>query len=651
MSLLKLSMHRDDLEARNARTPERLPALWARLGDFDRAEALARSISDPKRRADAVYELVVPLVRDGQVDRAERIAAEAVDEARFPIVGQCLVTEVAAAGDLPRAMAMAEAIGNASWRSRALLTLPAPRPLTDVASMLAAADEIADDDARTNTRYFVARRLIEQGEAARAVAVAENFDHRLRVNVIERAARRLRDDGDPEGAADLLASAGPAAQEVVFRLELEDLARADLELAKEKVFGLGSGRRGQSVCDLVELAVGQGCVDFAESLLDFLPPVDGKRELLLALEEAAAQDGYERAMGILAKKFEESSAYFGPETRAAALTAIAEGMLKSGDTTTAKNVAVRAESVARSLDDADRYERSFRCVIDFVVATHDVPTAERLARILLASTVDRHDFTGIAVLLAESGDGELAERVVFRLERAEALTEAAIPLLRRLRTAGAEEKVRGIVREFEARVAGRHLQGNRLVDFYCAAGLPDQALRLAWTMGKAQQRDRAYEAVVRELCAVGQVKSAVEVVRSQFGDGEAASRLSVSLAEAMGAAGYGDGLEVLAGLGAELRPGTAVAYLERLAERDFERALHLAGTALPEYQRISVLLAMARRVAEPARSRLLVEVAQSNEWPSILSALQPDEYPGVTEVVDQYIRLQEARVGLDRESG
>ncbi|WP_370972508.1 hypothetical protein [Amycolatopsis sp. cg9] len=653
VGLLKLSMHRDDLEARNARTPARLPALWARLGEFDRAEALARSVSERDRRADAVLELVPELVPAGQIDRAERIVADVVDEARFPIVRQRLVNEVAATGDLALATAIAEAIGDASWRARALLALAAPRPLTDVASMLAAADEIPDDSARTNTRYFVARRLIEQGDVARAVAVAEHFDPPLRVDVIERAARRLRDDGDPKAAAGIVAAAGTAAEGIVFSLELEDLARADLELAKEKVFGHGeSNRRDGYVCDLVELAIGQERVGFAESLLDFLSPVYGKRPLLLVLEALAAHGEYERAMELLAKKSGEWSAYVGTEVRAAALTVIAEGLLRSGDTAMAENLALRAEAEARGLGGDQRDARPFRRVADFVVAAQDVPAAERLARIFLASGAGRHGFAEVAELLAQSGEAELAERVVLRLERTSAVAEAVLPLLRRHRAAGAEEKVRGIVREFDERLAGGppgEVDGTRLVDFYCAAGLPDQALNLVWTVDKPYQRERACAAVIREFCAAGRIKPAVEVVRSAIGEGTAASRLAVALAEAMGAAGYGDGLEVLAGLGVEHPSTTAKAYLERLAEHDLERALHLVSTSVNVYRRSSMLLAMARRVAEPARSRILAEVAQTAEWPSILPVLLSDEHPGLTEVVDQFIRLQEARAGLDPE--
>ncbi|MET8999757.1 hypothetical protein [Amycolatopsis sp. NPDC004169] len=652
VGLLKLSMHRDDLEARNARTPARLPALWARLGQFARAEALARSISEPKRRADAVYELVPVMVRAGRADRADRIVTEAVDEAEFPIVRQYLLTEIAAAGDLPRAMAMAEAIGDASWRRRALLTLAAPRPLTDPATMLAAADKIPDDKARINTRHFVARRLIEQGDVARAVAVAEDLDLSSSVDVITRAARRLRDDGDPEAAADLAASA--AAPGIVFSMELEDLARTDLERAKEKVLGLGdSNRRGDYVCDLVELAIEQGSVGFAESLLDLISPVHGRRALFPVLESLAAHDD-KRAMELLAIKSDEWSGYVGTEVRAAAMTAIAEGLLKAGDTAKAETLASEAESAARSLSDEHGYKPSFRRVADFVVAARDVPAAERFARVVLASGARRHGFSGIAELLAESGDMELAERVGLRLVGTSAMFEVMIPLVRRHRAAGAAKEVCRIVRGVGDRVAEQSLMESelpRLVALHCAAGFPDQGLEIARKIEKSYHRDSAYKVVIREFCAEGRIESAAEIVRGGPVNELAPSLLAVALAEAMGAVGYGDGLEVLDNLEVKHRSAAVKAFLERLAECDLERALHLASTSLSPFERSSALVAMADRLAEPARSRLLAQVAQSNEWPSVLPALRPGECPGVTEVVDQFLTLQESRVGLDPGNG
>ncbi|MEV7094659.1 hypothetical protein AB0M80_17670 [Amycolatopsis sp. NPDC051045] len=653
LSLLKLTMHRDDLGARNARTPARLPALWARLGNFDRAEALARSISEPSRRADAVSELIPVLVRAGQVDRADRIVAEVVDEKLYPYVRQRLVRELAAGGDRTRARVMADAIEDAGWRSRALLTLSIDGPLTDPDSVLAAAETMENGNARFSVRYFVAARLIEQGEIDRAVAISKDFDLPFRADVIERAARHLREGGDPKAAYDFAVSAGEFAPSIAFRTELEGLACVDLELAKEKVFGVGdSNRREQYVCDLIEFAIGAGHVDFAESLVGSLSSAYGKRGLSLVLESVAARDGYARAMELLETKFGKPGARVGPEVRAAALTALAEGLLKCGETTTAETLARRAESAARSLGEDYRYEGSFRRVTDFVIAANDVAAAERLARILIASGVQRHDFSGIAELLAHFSDVELAERVILRLERTSVVAEAMVPLLRRHRAAGAEEEIRRIVGQFGERVADGSLgnfEGTRLVDFYCAAGLPDQALAFAGKIENSYQQELAFGTVIREFCAAGRIESAVEVVRTQAGDRVAAFRLAGPLAEAMGAAGYGDGLEVLASLGVEQRSTIATAFLERLAEHDTERALHLVSTSLRSYDRSSVLLAMARRLAEPARSRILAEVAQSSEWPSVLPALRPDEYPGATEIVDQYIRMQEARVGLGSE--
>ncbi|MDX3188888.1 hypothetical protein PV458_10825 [Streptomyces sp. MN03-5084-2B] len=655
VSLIKLSMHRDDMDVRNARTPARLPALWAQLGDLDRAEALARSISNPSRRAGAVHELVKTLVPAGQVDRADRIVAEVVDEARFPIVTQRLIAEVAAAGDLPRARAMAEAIGNAGWCSRALLALSAELPLTDMASMPATADEMADDRTRTNTRYSEARQLIEQGDVVRAVAIAENFDPLLRADVIERAARRLREDGEPEAAADLADASGAAAQRIVFLMELEDLVRVDLEIAKEKVLGIHDpDRRDQYVRDLIELAVGQGHVDFAESLLGSLSSIYGKYGFVPVLESVAARDGYERAMGILAKIYETWGVYVRPDVRAAAMTAIAEGVLKAGDIATAKTMALRAESAARSLGDDHRHLRPFRCVAGFVVAACDVPAAERLARILLVSDAERHNFPGIAELLAQSGDVELAEQVILRLKQTSAMIGAMVILLRRLRAAGAEEKVLRIVREFgECEVEWSLLGRERpsMADFYCAAGFPDRALEFVRKKSGSYRSSRALEVIIREFGAAGRIESAIEVVRTQVDNGHPTYQLVEPLAEAMGAAGYGDGLDVLAGLGVEMRSTAATTFLERLAERDLERALHLVSTLLEPYYKDSVLLAMARHAAEPRRSRILAEVAQSTDWPAILPVLRPGEYSGMTEVVDQFIRLQEVRAGLVADDG
>ena len=51
---LALARHRDQLTDRNANIPVDLPAVWAILGQLTRAEALATSITNPARQAEAL---------------------------------------------------------------------------------------------------------------------------------------------------------------------------------------------------------------------------------------------------------------------------------------------------------------------------------------------------------------------------------------------------------------------------------------------------------------------------------------------------------------------------------------------------------------------------------------------------------------------
>ena len=71
---LALACHRDHLADRNANIPVSLPAVWATLGQFTRAEALATSITDPDRQAQALAQVAEALAEQAgrQASRAGR---------------------------------------------------------------------------------------------------------------------------------------------------------------------------------------------------------------------------------------------------------------------------------------------------------------------------------------------------------------------------------------------------------------------------------------------------------------------------------------------------------------------------------------------------------------------------------------------------
>ena len=71
---LRLAYTRTYLDQRNRHIPPRLPAVWAALGHYTRAEALARSITDPSHQARALTQVAEAVAKAGDPNRAETIA-------------------------------------------------------------------------------------------------------------------------------------------------------------------------------------------------------------------------------------------------------------------------------------------------------------------------------------------------------------------------------------------------------------------------------------------------------------------------------------------------------------------------------------------------------------------------------------------------
>ena len=64
-ALARLNVHRNLIAERNTHVPITLPAVWAAIGHPDRAEALARAITDPDRQARALAGLARAVAEQG----------------------------------------------------------------------------------------------------------------------------------------------------------------------------------------------------------------------------------------------------------------------------------------------------------------------------------------------------------------------------------------------------------------------------------------------------------------------------------------------------------------------------------------------------------------------------------------------------------
>lgn len=77
--LAQLALSRERLEVRNSRLPTELPALWVKLGEYEKADALARGISRERDRRAAVEQVTSELIRRGDDRQLERIVRTSAD--------------------------------------------------------------------------------------------------------------------------------------------------------------------------------------------------------------------------------------------------------------------------------------------------------------------------------------------------------------------------------------------------------------------------------------------------------------------------------------------------------------------------------------------------------------------------------------------
>ena len=126
-AIMRLAVHRIDIIERNASIPTRLPAVWALAGKLARAEALARAITNPGRRTEALFRIITAVTPISDVDRFWRLAEQTKESLRA-IPSQLQRAEavvrlaelIASTGDLTRAEEVIRLIGDRELRIEAM---------------------------------------------------------------------------------------------------------------------------------------------------------------------------------------------------------------------------------------------------------------------------------------------------------------------------------------------------------------------------------------------------------------------------------------------------------------------------------------------------------------------------------------------------
>ncbi|WP_460071329.1 trypsin-like peptidase domain-containing protein [Streptomyces sp. YKOK-I1] len=364
-SMATVAVHRDVLVRRNRSIPAELPMLWAQLGFFARAEALAQSISDEEQRAEAMQLIAAAMETTSSRPQDPAAAALPAPTRWAPVGGTTtddagLMDDAGLEQDVHALIVVAQRVSGAEER------------WFDAAEVIACA--VRDPERRVNLWNSILW--------ARGSAVAP------------------REFSAPSDS--VLASAFPPAH-LSDRVARRFLAMGDLDRAEAVAEALQQHSPWYGyLADVVESAVREGDMDRAERIA--LGPLNGDRR--------------SGVLNRLVKTAVATGAPAGAEVSAHALCEV------DGDPTALVSVGValweigRAEHARRLLDEAleavtrlPQYfhsARAFADVLRAMAATGNLERAVSEASACQEETTRQYTLLAVAEAAADCGDDEIA---------------------------------------------------------------------------------------------------------------------------------------------------------------------------------------------------------------------------------------------------
>jgi tetratricopeptide (TPR) repeat protein len=449
IAMVRLAIHRDHLINQNRDIPYRLPTVWALLGRFNRAEAVARSI--PYRQgwglqASALLSVTEATADAGHLDHAEAIACSIAEPFEQAVAVAAVAQAAAEAGDLDRAdmlFVRAETIA----RSITHLNQQA-RAVASVAQAAAEAGDLDRADTLLGRAETIARSIAES--YSRAGALLSVAEATAKAGDLDRARAIARFITDPERQASALASvAGTTAEagnldqaEAIAGAitdtywqpkalasvagaagEVGDLDRARALIVRAEVIAGSNTKLERQAWDLVSVAVAAaraGDLDRAAALVARAEAIarsitadsrlmrDQQAGVLVSVAEGAAEIGdFDRAEAI-------ADSITVSKQQAWAMAAVAEVAARAGDLDRAGTLIVRAEAVVRSVPEPFQQAKTVRALASAVDAATDagdlggagalIVRAEAVARSITTSEDRTSAMVAVAEAVAKAGD-------------------------------------------------------------------------------------------------------------------------------------------------------------------------------------------------------------------------------------------------------
>ncbi len=423
-ALVELAAYRVAIFTRNESIPDDVAIMWAQLGRFDHAEALARTIADANQQAVALALLADVIAQAGDLVRAESLARTIADANQTAALVR-LVIVIGRAGDLVRAESVARTITDPSGQEWALTELAAVIGRAgDLVRAESLARTIADANQQAAALALLADVIAQAGDLVRAESLARTIaDANQQTAALVRLVIAAARAGDRDRANRLVTEAEPLARTIadphgqaeglsglaIAAAQAGDQDRASRLVADAEVLvrtTINDSRQAQALVNLAIAGAQAGEWDRAESLARTAVSFDIEvRVVLVNLAIIAAQAGeWDRAESLSRTTTE-------PYTQAEVLAGLAITAAQAGDQDRAYRLAADAESLSRTTTEPYIQAEVLAGLAIAAAQGGDQDRAESLASDITNPSIQAEVLAGLAIAAAQAGDQDRAYRL------------------------------------------------------------------------------------------------------------------------------------------------------------------------------------------------------------------------------------------------
>ncbi|WP_125592346.1 hypothetical protein [Amycolatopsis balhimycina] len=441
VEMVRLSIHRDRLLARNRSIPTELPAAWAALGQIKRAESLIRSIPEPEDRIYASIFAATSLKQHGATEEVRELLSTAEAAAAAVASGPGDHADVLYAAvealinfdNIDRAETLARSINWSPGKPSGLeLVIDNLIHAGKVEHAEAIAQSITDPNSKARELGLVVKALSKAGhiEHAEAIAASSNYSV-FQVRLLATISKTLIEIGKHKQASELLeraetiaGSAAPFEQVQALASIATTLAFAGNSDESNKItaraetiaYAAPRPERIQMLVTVVETLARIGNCSHSEAVARSVPDADWRAEsLIFAIRSFLKSNDVGRAeaiaMGI-------SDLFY----RIHALIPVVEAL-------TATNKVDHAEMLAYSIKNKFGRSEILASIAKSLIKIGNLIRAESIATCIISDSEKIHILELLAGAFAKSGDFSRALKIAHLTDdpgqQAQILTSAA----------------------------------------------------------------------------------------------------------------------------------------------------------------------------------------------------------------------------------